>query len=159
MLSHVVIIRYNSNQMSIQIALTAGYITTALLGSFCPMQMAASMSLPEPMQHVEMVGVAMTPMVPMTFAAPMSMAPATYASHTMPVLPTGNCTTGHCIMVDHAQKQETIVFVASGDVQGGAALPASLSSVANSLAAPPLPPMHAGGSQLASAIATIVLRV
>lgn len=141
-----------------KVLLSSGYITTMLLGSFCPMQMAAAMPMPEPMQHAQMTEIAMTPMVLMTPVAPMSVAPPRYATHSMPVFPSGNCTTGHCIMMDHAGQQNVAVTIAAVQILGGAALPAAPAPFL-SLDSLPAPPPEVGGVSLAQTITTVVLRV
>lgn len=143
-----------------KVLLSTGYITTMLLGSFCPMQMASAMPMPEPMNHAEMTEVALTPMVPMTLAVPMSVAaPTIHASHSMPVLPSGDCTTGHCIMMDHSGQENVAVTISPIQIIGGAALPTTTAYVLLPLDALPAPPSDVSRTALAQTITTVVLRV
>lgn len=138
--------------------LSAGYLTTTLLGSLCPLQMVAAMPMEhDSMQHEEMD---MTPMVPMTPVAFMSVAPVSgHSSHATPMPPSGDCTTGHCFMVDHSNQEPTSLSLLSFQLTGGAALPVVLSFAPITIDSLPAPPPEVGNRHLAQTISTIVLRV
>lgn len=155
-LSQLRMIPYDSKQMSMKMLLSTGSITTLLLGNFCPMRMAAAMSMPEPMQHLEMMEVAMTPMVPMTLAVPLSMPLAPHVPYTMSVPPSGNCTAGHCVMMNHSNQQIASVSTFAVQLVSSAALPVPQPPVSASSGA--LPP-DVGKIHLAQTLSTVVLRV
>lgn len=138
--------------------LVAGYLTTTLLGGFCPLQMAAAMPIPhDSMQHEEMN---MTPMAPMTPIAFMSIAPVSgHSSHATPMPHAGDCTTGHCFMIDHSNQEPTSLSLFSLQLTGGVTLPAVLSFAPVTLDSMPAPPSEFISTLLSQTISTIVLIV
>jgi len=137
------------------------YTASVIFGSFCPMSMASAMHTPKAMEHVsQMQEAVMSPDIPMTFVAPMSVAPVMVSFESPPIaMAAGDCSGGNCIMMDRSQKKEIIISSVSGGEQRGTALPAIVPSLAHALASPPPPFLHLGGSSLANTIATVVLRV
>lgn len=135
------------------------YAASILLGSFCPMAIASAMQPSQPMEHgSQSEEVLMSPYMPMTLVAPMSVAPVVLHPSSLMAQAPGGCLGGSCFMVDHAREQATAISTANGDVQGGTALPAIIPSVVDVLSMP-TPPPAIGGSHLANIITTIVLRV
>lgn len=135
------------------------YLASFVLGSFCPMSMAAAMESVRPTEHTQMEVAVMSPNIPMTLAAPMSVAPVMSHLDSSPIaMAPGGCPGGNCIMMDHSQRQEVVTSVATIIVQGVASLPATIPSIADSLLQPTSPP-YTGGTYLANIISTIVLRV
>lgn len=141
--------------MNIKVLLSHGYILTVLVGSVCPIQVAAAITLPEPTnEHVEMMEVAMTPVIPMTLATPILMISA---SHTMPLPPSGNCQTGLCIG-GHSNPQSFSLLSVSVRLVKSAAPAVPLSPVLIYSVALPAPP-DGGNVRVAQVISTVVLRV
>lgn len=144
--------------MSMKILLSAGYLTTMLLGSICPLQMAGAVPTTQAsIQHEEGD---MTPMVPMTPIAFMSVAPVSgHSSHTMPTPQAGDCTTGHCFMVDNSNQEPTSLSLLSLQLTGGADLPVMPFFAPVTLDSLPAPPSEFISTLLAQTVSTIVLRV
>lgn len=130
------------------------YIASVLLSAICPMQLAAAMPSPALVQHMEMVEIAMTPVVPMTLARYVSIISA---SHTMPMPSSGNCQTGLC-MGSHANQQLAPLATVTVQLPRSVAPPVVSSPVLLSSLSPPTPP-NTEGTFLTQSITTIVLRV
>lgn len=130
------------------------YIASVLLSTICPTQLTAAMPTPASVQHMEMVEIAMTPVVPMTLARPVAIISV---SHTMPMPFPGNCQTGLC-MGNHANQQLAPLVTVTVQLPRSAAPPAALSPTLLSSLASPTPP-DIGSVFLAQTITPIVLRV
>ena len=142
-----------------KIALFIGYLTTILLGSFCPMQIVAAMPMSESMQHMEMNEKAMTSMVSMTLAVPMmSMKSADPASDSVPMSPSGNCTTVHCIGMSQSNQEPASIAISAIHLVGSAGVPPPIPSIPIVLESLPAPP-NTTNVHLARIISIIVLRV
>ncbi|MBI1813277.1 hypothetical protein HY285_04125 [Candidatus Peregrinibacteria bacterium] len=138
------------------------YTASILLGSFCPMSMASAMQPFQPMERISQAQEAvMSPYIPMTFVAPMSVAPVMvrHVESSPIAMAPGGCPGGSCVMTDHWLKQEIAMSAAAGDVYGGAAFPAMMRSVADSLSSKTWTPPLTSGSHFANTITTIVLIV
>lgn len=148
------------HQISMEKLVSILFAASILLSGFCPLTLAAAMQPSQPMEHVsQSEEVLMSPYMPMTLIAPMSVASVVIQYESSLMTQTlGGCSGVNCIRMDRVQKQEIAISVTNGDRQG-AALPASAPSIADVLSMPTSPPVHTGDSHLANTIATIVLRV
>lgn len=147
-------------QMSMKKLASVLYLASFALGSFCPISMAAAMKPAHMAEHESIVQeVPMSPYMPMTLIAPMSVAAVTHhVSTSMGQMP-GNCPGGSCFMAHHSQEKEAVVTAGSTHAQEIATLPAVFPPPADSFFALSPPLLYRGGSHLSNTIATIVLRV
>ena len=135
------------------------YAASVLLGSFCPMTMTSAMQMTQTIDHDSYSQeVFMSPNLPMTFAAPMSVAAIVFNYTPPPIAQAlSSCPDGNCIMTHHANKQD-IAVPAVTHLQKLAAFPATVYSLADTLSLPSPPSTPARGFHIADIIATVVLR-
>lgn len=94
--------------MRMKIALAVGYIISTFLASFCPMQMATAMPMPEKMRHVDMTEMAMHSMSPMSFAHCEHCEKIQSRDEDQPQ-PQSGCA-GHCFSQAYSTAARTVLF-------------------------------------------------